>query len=242
MKRLVLIIAAVGVAVGLGVMAAVALLTAQVRESFYPQPPALPAPVEQPVEQLLARLEEVLAAKAPAVRAALRPGLTDREIAEQEAQLGVALGDDLRALYRWHDGIAPGGPTDFIPGHRFLPLAEAVALRRELRAQEAAASPLQRVVGGALVGHREGWLPLLDDRAGDGYFYDPDRAASDGAYFYYLAEDSYYRFYPSLGNLLAGVLECWERGAYHVGEAGGFVQEAFDATPAIWRRYGTEVR
>jgi F-box protein 3 len=50
------------------------------------------------------RVEGWTAAHVPAVAASLRPGATEAELDEAEAQLGFALPEALRALYAVHDG------------------------------------------------------------------------------------------------------------------------------------------
>lgn len=77
----------------------------------------------------------------------LRPGLTSDVIAEKLAAAGLAPTVELTALYGWHDG------TDTVDGleyplvwyHRFLPLDEALALRRERMASPDSDWPADRL-------------------------------------------------------------------------------------------------
>jgi hypothetical protein len=77
----------------------------------------------------------------------------------------------------------------------------------------------------------------LDDGAGDGYFYDPKRSDSEGAFFRYFAEMSYYLWFPSLRNFLAGVVECYESQAVKVSADGKSLDEDCDRTEKIWTRF-----
>src|SRR5262249_11722112 len=96
-----------------------------------------------------------------------------------------------------------------LPGQRFVPLAEVVAERSLIRRQSGAAFRV-------FAGHRKGWLHVLDDGAGDGYFYDPERTDAQGAFFFHFAEINHYVWFPSLRNFLSGVIECYQTQAVKV--------------------------
>lgn len=115
-----------------------------IRSFFYPSPFNLPPIVDESAEDLIQRLEQILQERAPAVVDALQPGLTDEQITDIETASGFQLSDDLRALYKWHNGMSPDGPRDFIPGHRFLSLQEAVEQRAALHEQLRSATVVQR--------------------------------------------------------------------------------------------------
>jgi hypothetical protein len=63
----------------------------------------------------------------------LRPGLASDAIADKLAAAGLAPTPELTALYGWHDGTDTGDGLEYplIWYHRFLPLDEALTLRRE---------------------------------------------------------------------------------------------------------------
>jgi cell wall assembly regulator SMI1 len=204
---------------------------------FYPSPGRMPGSVGD-VEAALVRFEDALRANAPDVLAALRPGLSDEEIRSSERRWRIRLTDDLRALYRWRDGSAADGGVHLIPGHRFVPLAEAAEGRIEQRAQLASTPPVQRLAYEVFAGHRTGWLSVLDDGAGDGYFYDPGRRRHAGSFFYCFAEVREFRFFPSLANFLVGAAECYEAGIYRVGRRGELVED-HDKSPEIWAAYAS---
>jgi cell wall assembly regulator SMI1 len=208
------------------------------RSFFYPKPQGLPPVVDQSTEQLLASLKTVLEIKSPTVTRSLQPGLVDDQILALESQGGFRLSDDLRALYRWHNGMSTNSTDGLLPGHRFVPLDEIVSERSLMRQQVDSASSDQRAAFAVFAGHTKGWIHLFDDGAGDGYFYDPERPESDGAFFYHMAEVGYYVWFPSLRNFLSGTIECYESGAITLATNGEDLDVEYDQTEVIWQRYG----
>lgn len=78
------------------------------------------------LNEYLGALEAWLHAHAPSLVETLRPGADEAHL--DAAMVDVApylLPDDVRALYRWHDGQTPDG--ELVPGYRFLPIKDAVA-------------------------------------------------------------------------------------------------------------------
>lgn len=204
----------------------------------YPIASSMPPEVEGSMDEVLSRLETALAANAPQTLAALQPGLSADRISELEKQGGITLSPELRALYRWRNGLPSDASHDFIPGHQF-PSLEQVIDRKAAEAKSlASATALQRTSYNAIVGYRTPWLPLFPDAAGDGYFYDPKRAPHEGAVFFHFAEISRYVFFPSAKNLLAGIAECYETGVFSTDSSGRLVQD-YEKTDAVWRKYGS---
>jgi hypothetical protein len=179
----------------------------------------------------------VLETNAPRVAAALQPGLSDDQLSTLELQGGFHLSDDLHAHYRWHNGIGVNSAGGLLPGQRFVPLDEFVRERALAGQKLDSGSRVQRAAVSVFAGHRRGWIQVLDDGAGDGYFYDPKRADAEGAFFYHFAEDSHYLWFPSVRNFLAGVVECYESRAIRKA-AGESLEEDFDRTQKIWERFG----
>jgi cell wall assembly regulator SMI1 len=227
-RKILLIASAVAAAVVIIVILAAPSMQ---RSFFYPKPRGLPPVVSETTEQLLARLQALLETNAPIVTKSLQPGLSDTQISELEGNGGFRLSPDIRALYRWHNGTATNTTVGLLPGHRFIPLAEAVAERALMRQQSGAAFNV-------FAGHREGWLHVLDDGAGDGYFYDPERTDAQGAFFFHFAEAGYYVWFPSLRNFLAGVIECYQSQAVKVAADGKSVDEDAVRMENIWSRFG----
>jgi len=235
-RRKILLVASVTLAIAVGVFI-LAGPTMQ-RSLFYPKPRSLPPVVGQTTDQLLSRLQEVLDTNAPIVAQSLQPGLSDAQISTLESQGGFILSADLRALYHWHNGISTNSTVGLLPGQRFLPLDEMVLERALYHQQLSSATIAQRAESVVFAGHRKGWLQVLDDGAGDGYFYDPKRTDAEGAFFQHFAETGYYVWFPSFRNFLAGVIECFETRAVKITPDTKGLDEDSVRTQKIWERLG----
>ena len=224
-------------ALAVAIVAALVLIGPSMRRGFfYPKPRALPPVVDQTTDQLLGKLRTVLETKAPFVFASLQPGLSDAQISALESQGDFRLSEDLRAFYRWHNGSATNSTVGLLAGQRFLPLDDAVRKRALFQRHVSSAAGIERAALSIFTGHRMGWLQILDDGAGDGYFYDPNRTDAQGAFFYHFAEVSYYEWFPSFRNFLAGVIECYESQTVWAPEHGNALEQDFDRAREIWRR------
>lgn len=204
---------------------------------MYPAAPAMPPVVAAPVEDLLATYEAFLKSKAPAVLAVLQPGLSDAEIDKLETAHSLQLTKDLRALYRWHNGTPRNANIDAFPNHEFVPLGLALANRDDLRKQVKAGTPEQQQVHAAFAGHRDTWVGLIVDVAGDGHFYDPARSEAEGSFFLCFAEDGSYIFYPAFRNYLAVVVEGTKTGVFVAGPRGVDIAD-FAKAQELWQRFG----
>jgi len=227
------------VVVSLVVIAVVVLMLAgpsMQRSLFYPKPRQLPPVVSQSTSELLARLQSVLESNAPAVARSLQPGLTDAQIGELEAQGGFQLTGDLKALYRWHNGMTSNSTVGLLPGQKFVPLDEVVLIRRLNGEQLASVPTVQRAAFSAFAGHTKGWVHIVDDGAGDGFFYDPKRTEAEGAFFGHFAETGDYSWFPSLRNFLAGVIECYESRVVRVAADGENLDADFVRLQQVWER------
>jgi cell wall assembly regulator SMI1 len=226
-------------------VAVIALLAASwlgfwmaIRAFFYPFPPQMPPVVDKPTRELLEQLESVLRIRAPALAASLQPGLSDEAIAALEAEGGCQFTDDLRSLYSWHDGMIQKESRELIPGHRFLSLEEIVRQRAAVRQQQSAASWPQRSAYAVFAGHRDSWITIMDDVAGDGYFYDPGRKMSGGSFFYNFAEDGSYLYFPSFRNFVAAVIDCYDSNAFRPAPGGKRWEQNFEKATEVWLKFG----
>jgi cell wall assembly regulator SMI1 len=208
------------------------------RSFFYPMPVAMPAAVPDDVRSALGQLESALRKYSPKVLDDLQPGLSEDEIASIQREHRLWLTDDLKALYMWRNGSRADSKTRLVPGHRFLPLQESLQMRAAMRRQVAGQTPVQRIFFEVFAGHRTGWMTVLDDGAGDGYFYDQARANSGGYFFFHFAEDRRYRFFPSLANFLTGAAECYENRIYSFDRDGHAVED-FELSFPLWPRYAS---
>jgi hypothetical protein len=87
-------------------------------------------------------------------------------------------------------------------------------------------------------GSKDGWMTVLDDGAGDGYFYDQAKRRSGGSFFYCFAEDGEYRFFPSLNNFLVGAAEYYESHIYRR-DRDGTLSEDYERSFTLWPRYAS---
>jgi cell wall assembly regulator SMI1 len=220
----------------------VLVIPRSIRNFFYPAAPTMPPVVGQSMADILGTLEGVMQLKAPKVLAELRPGLSQSDVNELEHKSGIILPDDLRALYRWHNGSGSRDPMfcGLIPGHRFLPLDEALGAISATANQLTKANSVQQTAYNVFAGHTKSWIPLFDDGAGDGYFFDPKRQPSEGPVFYHFAEDASYVFFPSVKNLLSGTVKCYEQGAlvWKTNESGIGLIEDFERSQKLWQEFG----
>jgi hypothetical protein len=205
------------------------------RTFFYPRRGLMPDVVDD-IHIMLRHFESALAEHAPDVLAALHPGLSDDDIRAIEVQYWVRLSDDMRALYGWRDGSPPDSRIELIPGHRFVPLEEALEQRERQRRELSTQPVVQRIATWVFAGHRFKWLTVLDDLCGDGYFYDPSRRRRGGSFFYHFAEDRQYRFFPSVANFLAGAIECYGSGIYRRSRTGRSAED-HERSFELWSRY-----
>jgi cell wall assembly regulator SMI1 len=206
------------------------------RSLFYPKPRHLPEVVSQDVGHLLVRLQTILETNAPAVAQLLRPGLSSAQISALEKEGGFILPEDLRALYLWRNGMRTNR-VGLIPGHEFPSLEEVVRERVGFQQQLKAQTLGQRTTFSVFAGHRKGWLTIFPDGAGDGYFFDPARTESEGAFFYNFSEVMNYRWFPKFRNFLAGTVECFETQAFRPGTNVLVLDEDFDRSQKIWDRF-----
>jgi hypothetical protein len=89
------------------------------------------------------------------------------------------------------------------------------------------------------VAHRDKWIDVFVDLAGDGYFFDPGRTEAEGSFFFCFAEDAEYIFFPSFRNYLAAVIEGNESGVFKVGIHGTETLD-FKKAQILWKKYGAE--
>jgi hypothetical protein len=125
------------------------------------------------------------------------------------------------------------------PNHEFLPLELALTNRNDLREQVRAGTHEQQQAYAAYAGHRDSWVGLIVDAAGDGYFFDPGRSEAEGSFFFCFAEVGNYVFYPAFRNYLAAVVEGEKSGVFVAGKFG--VETAdFAKAEKLWSRYGAQ--
>lgn len=201
----------------------------------YPIATNMPPVVDESLDSLLSRLDAILLEKAPDVASSLQEGLSEQEISSLEAKYSVELSNELKSLFGWHDGISRTSGFYLTPLHEFFPLQDALNARAELDKQLQVAPPHAK----QMLGPRLSWVPLFQDVAGDGYYFDPDRKPEHGAIFFNFAETGSYKFFPSLKNVIAGLIECYETGCYSP-NASGQIKGDFARASEVWMKYGSD--
>lgn len=153
----------------------------------------------------------------------LQPGIAPYDVEDAVAVAGRAP-EDLVAMYGRHDGVdLPVGRTlgdgHVIPGHYWMPIAEALEHYRGLRGQ-ADLWPAS-------------WFPILAD-GGGGYLAVICDAESDdyGCVVEFLpGEGEHEIVFDSVSMLLATAVRCFDEGAYRL--KGGFLDEDFERSGQI---------
>lgn len=216
------------------------------REMMYPPAPAMPPVVSATMDELLKKLDQHMMTKAPALLNAMQPGLTDEQLAQIERDHKIEIPPDIKSLYKWRNGCAypkPGAraPMTFgpMPGKHFLPLDEALRLNAMLRDDQKKANATVQRAYAAYAGHRESWIFIFSDGAGDGYYFDPKRKEAEGAVFFNFAESLDYVFFPSIRNLFAAIEKCYATGAFHPSKDNpADLEEDFEQSQAVWLEFG----
>jgi hypothetical protein len=183
----------------------------------------MPPIVDESMDSLLQSLEKELEQHQPDAIASLLPGITTEELEQAEAVLGQSIHPEMQALYRWHNGLANN--QELFPGFGFWSLNEAIQTNNDFG---------ERGVYTFLPGEKS-WLILFPDIAGDGYYYDPERIYETGGVFYNFREDGYYRYFPSIKNLLGAIVECYQSNVYLPN-----ADPDFQAEEQIMNKYGIE--
>jgi cell wall assembly regulator SMI1 len=90
-----------------------------------------------------------------------RPGLTDAQLDEATAALGLDLPEEARVIWRWHDGIESSAGANALGavGEQLLSIASAVAEAQEHRTLLTKACREMGTEGDPR--YHPGWLPLI---------------------------------------------------------------------------------
>ena len=189
-----------------------------------PRPANMPPVVDEPIESILKSLENELALYSPEMISLLRPGITPAELEMAQSDLGQSIHSEMQALYRWHNGLE--NDEELFPGYGFWGLEVAIQTNQEFQKQGLY----------LLLPQEKDWLILFPDAAGDGYYYTPHVSYDQGGVFYVFREAGYYRYFPSVKNLLMAIVECYQYGAYLHGE-----EPNYELEEEIMDKYGVEV-
>ncbi len=164
----------------------------------------MPPVVSESMDEALARFEAALAKTCAPFARAPAAGIVGGE--NRGVGAGGRLSTDRRdaSLVPLANGVPPKDLTEIIPLHNFRSLEEAAERHKEV----------SKSSNDPIIGHMAVWVPVFGNPFGDGYFCDPTRSPEQGAVFECSIELGSFRFYPSLRNLLVGLAECYETGAF----------------------------
>lgn len=152
-----------------------------------------------------ARLDEVLASRAPKIFANLGGPAGNADITELRKALNGAKIDALEAWYRWHNGTL-GQPANLLPVGYPISIKEALKDRK--------------MIGKVpfVDGLRKGSIKILEDGAGDGFFLDITK--SRPTVFYHMLEEPTPTSFGSMRVFVGFITECFEDGTIFVNDAG----------------------
>lgn len=187
------------------------------------------------MESVLADLEAWLKASYRAAHGSLQPGLSDEEMTDLLADWPYTLSEDVRALYRWHDGFEDA-QVELLPGLSFFPLAEALALGGAL--WEVSSAQAQK---GGVDFFPRAVLPIFSDGRNDVVLLvqgDSGPSPSTPAQVVALHRGQRLYAFQRLEDLLAASLELLKGGVYRVDQERDRVELADEAAAQkVWRRY-----
>ncbi|HZT80499.1 MAG TPA: SMI1/KNR4 family protein [Gemmataceae bacterium] len=167
-----------------------------------PAPAPAPTPAPEGVAGVLARLQRWLEQHRPRYARGLLPGATGQELDALQAEVGVPLPDDLRALLHWHNGQGDDFVGSFEEDWNLMGTWQIAEARRGL------------VGAGAPPGERRGWVPFLDNDKGDYLFVDAGRPGAPVRAFW-LGKPEQPEVAPSLAAWLGQFVNRVENGEYH---------------------------
>ena len=179
-------------------------------EVMYPPSPSdLPACVSTPLPELLEKYEKLLIELGIDVAIDLQKGLTDEELDQLEDQYQFKFTEDMRQLYKWHNGSPETCSTEVFPWGRFLPIDYSLKVKNlPIDHPDPEVLKLQQQI----VAFRQSWIPVIEDASGNGFYFDPDRSTHSSSFFYHPHDDIPYYFYPCVGNYIQSLIDLHSQG------------------------------
>lgn len=183
------------------------------------------------MKKLLFRLQECIESRFPATAASLKLGASERQIEDLERRIGIRLPDQVRVLYRWHNGQSDETSSiGLFFGLPFLPIDRVIQhWDFECRTLNGSTSDeldewakgysclpagtIQRVV------MNRSWVPLADDSAGSylGLDFNPDVHGSVAQVISFGGREPIrVRAAENIANFLEDLLFMYEQGQYEL--------------------------
>lgn len=209
-------------------------------DELYPRPREVPESTNRPLPELLREYELVVKELSPSAHATLQPGLSTGELDELEQKYSTVLSRDIRLLYSWKNGSETSQAINVFPYMRFVPLQEALERRDHFRNAMNDAPDESQKLSADWLGHRYAWVGVIENSAGDGYFYDPDRRDQSSSFFFHGHDEVGYLFYPAIGNYIEELLDLHRSAQLSAGETGLTLEYewTYEEEKAFLNRFG----
>jgi len=170
----------------------------------------------------------------PEFAASFLPGLNDEKIQELTKNLPYQLPEEIHELYRWRNGTTERQKIIFHPSMSILSLEEALIVAKE-SIDICDNTELEiRFEGNRL-------FPFIDD---DGDLFavkcTQEKQNDSPIIWTFLEDDQLDIVYTNLTTMMQTVAECYETGAYYVGDE-GFIEEYEVKVAEILRKYNSEI-
>ncbi|MEO0685067.1 MAG: hypothetical protein AAFY76_08495, partial [Cyanobacteria bacterium J06649_11] len=159
----------------------------------------------------------------PSTIESLQPGLTIEEIDEKVKDLPFRLTQEVYELYQWRNGMIDDGSC-FFRYYRFIPLEETLEESNLFEEAWGLSLPF-------------GWFPLFEFE-GDFFAVIGAEENTENSPILNTYEDTYIA-YKNLTNMMLYIAECYETGAYYIGESGDLEEDRI-AAKNILLKYNSE--
>lgn len=209
---------------------------------YPPSPPEMPPCVPAALPDLLAEYEGILIKLGVPVERCLNKGLSDKQVEEIETQFSIKLSEDIKDLYKWHNGTPADCPIEVFPLGRLLPLDYSLGIKHLPVASKR--DPQVEKFLNEWIAFQKSWIEVTTDGFGNGFYFDPDRIDQTSSFFFHAHDDIPYDFYPCIGNWIQSLIDEYERGdlVYENDSVRSKASPSYDAYVERINKYGRHVR
>jgi cell wall assembly regulator SMI1 len=209
---------------------------------YPPSPLGMPACTSTPLPVLLAAYERILVKLGVPVETCLNMGLTDDDLDDLEKRFSLKFSQDIRNLYKWHNGTPESSSIEILPLGKLLPLDYSLELKNSPRTVNR--DPRVEQLMDEMIAFQKSWIEITADGSGNGYYFDPARNEHTSSFFYHAHDDVSYDFYPCIGNLIQSLIDEYERGniEYADGQIRSIRIGTYDEEVEMLDRYGRHIR